>query len=71
VTSIYVVIGALLAVLLAAAVVRDVLDRKSRHGPGRLGRYRDRLGNYDPTEARLGGPHVNLNPNVPHSDRED
>jgi hypothetical protein len=60
--AIYVVLGALLAIALVAALVRDLADVKTGH-------RKDRPGTYDPREARLGGPHVNLTPNLPSSDR--
>lgn len=63
VTYFYVVLGAMLGIAAVMAVTRDLLDRKAGHRSGRLGPF-------DPTEARLGGPHVNLNPNLPRSDRD-
>jgi hypothetical protein len=61
--AIYVVLGGLLAIALVAALVRDLADIKAGH-------RKNRPGPYDPREARLGGPHVNLNPNLPNSDRD-
>lgn len=56
-------LAALVAIGIAVAVVRDLLDVKAGHRT-------DMRGGFDPTEARLGGPHVNLNPNLPHPDRD-
>lgn len=62
-TYFYIVLGTLLGIAAMMALIRDLLDRKAGHRSRRMGPF-------DPTEARLGGPHVNLNPNLPRSDRD-
>jgi hypothetical protein len=63
VISVYILLGVLVASAAAMAVTRDLMDRKSRRRSGPQLRF-------DPTGARLGGPGIDLNPNLPHADRD-
>jgi hypothetical protein len=59
---VYGVLGGMVAVAGVMAVTRDLMDRRAGH--------RSRRFRLDPTGARLGGPTVNLDPNLPRSDRD-